>query len=572
MDFLNKAYGQVVDLFKSMTPAARLTTGLLVAVIGISLLFLFRQHAESADEVLFPGRTLTGDEIASMTAAFAQDNLNGWDAAGNQLRVPHSKRHIYLAALAKYNAVPQGSGAAMEKALTQQGLWENRKVGEQRTRLALQKELEYTIRAFPGIESASVKIEEIMDNTVFPRQQKKRAAVAIKASGTVPLDATQIRMIRDWVANGGGVDQSDVVIADTNARRSYQGPPKDGELSGDQNVFFDTQRRYEQEFKQKIVDKLSVYPNTNVEVYVQLDQTLGDRTTQLKYDEKPTPLKTRTESTDEKSTTSPSAGRPGVETNIRSNGALAVSSTPETENTVTGSIEETENTVGVTHQVTSKPGLTPLEVHAAIGIPKSYFKQVWRQEHPTPGGAEPTEPTPDDLQAIETRVISEIETQVIQLIPKAPPGVDTFPRVKVTSYTDIPLPEPPMPGLAATAGAWFASNWQTLAMLGVGLFGVVFLRGMIQSAQGPPSGTVESNRDDVRQMAEPTPRQGEKEDEEEDSDSVNNSLRGRFHTSGRSLRDELTELVREDPDGAASVLQNWITEADTAGQRQTAKV
>ncbi len=574
MDFLNKAYGQVADLFKSMTPAARLTTGLLVAVIGISLLFLFRQHTESADEVLFSGRTLTGDEIASMTAAFAQDDLNGWDALGNQLRVPHNKRHVYLAALVKYNALPQGAGAATEKALSEQGLWENRKIGEQRSRLALEKDLGFTIRELPGIAAASVKIEEIMNNTPFPPRPKRRAAVMVKASGTASLDASQIRMIRDWVANGGGIDRSDVVILDTNAGRSYDGPPKDGEISGDHNVYADTQRRYEQEFKQKIVDKLSVYPNTNVEVYVELDQTLEDRTTQLKYDEKPTPLKTRTSSTDEKSTTSPSVGRPGVETNIRSNGALALSNSPETEDTLTKTVEETESTSGVTHQVTSKTGLAPKRVDVSIGIPRSYFKQVWKQQHPTPDGTEATEPTLAELDEIEERVTGEIERAVVQIIPKAPPGEDSFPRVEVIPYTDLPTPEPPMPGFVVTVGSWFASNWQTIGMFGVGLFGVVFLRGMIQSAQGPPAGTVEMNRDNVRQMAELTPsnEDREQEDEDEDSDALSNSLRGRFHTSGRSLRDELTELVREDPDGAASVLQNWITEADTSTQRQPARV
>jgi flagellar M-ring protein FliF len=574
MDFLNKAYGQVADLFRSMTPAARLTTGLLAAVIGISLLFLFRQQTDTANELIFGGRTLTDVEIADMSAALSQEDLNGWETEGNQMRVPRGQRHIYIAALAKNNALPQGSGSETEKMFAAHNLWENRKMGEERVRYAKEKELAFTIRKFPGIESASVSIHEIMSDGFRPRKQV-RAAVAVKASGNAPLDANQVRMIRDVVAFGGGIDRSDVVIADTNAGRSYDGPPKDGAISGDQNVYADTQRRYEQDFKQKIVDKLSVYPNTNVEVYVELDQTLEDRTTQLKYDEKPTLLKSRTASTDEKSTTSPNAGRPGVEPNIGSNRAIAVSSTPETENTVTESVEETENATGVTQHVTRKSPLAPLLVTASIGIPRSYFKQVWKQQNPTPDGTEPTEPTPTELQAIETQVITEIEQQVVRLIPPAPPGVDTFPRVKVTPYTDLPMPEPPVPSLAETAGAWFASNWQTLAMLGVGLFGVVFLRGMIQSSQGSAMGAVETKTDDARYPAELTPgNEDSKDNKDEDDDGVvfSNSLRGRFQASGRSLRDELTELVREDPDGAASVLQNWITEADTVAQRQPARV
>ena len=59
---------------------------------------------------------------------------------------------------------------------------------------------------------------------------------------------------------------------------------------------------------------------------------------------------------------------------------------------------------------------------------------------------------------------------------------------------------------------------------------------------------------DVQRMA----NLNDDDSDEEDDDELN-SLR--FSSSGRSLRDELTELVREDPDAAASVLQNWISEA-----------
>ena len=41
MDFLNKAFAQLSDLFRSMTPGARLTAGLLLVVVIVSLGYLF---------------------------------------------------------------------------------------------------------------------------------------------------------------------------------------------------------------------------------------------------------------------------------------------------------------------------------------------------------------------------------------------------------------------------------------------------------------------------------------------------------------------------------------------------
>jgi flagellar biosynthesis/type III secretory pathway M-ring protein FliF/YscJ len=51
------------------------------------------------------------------------------------------------------------------------------------------------------------------------------------------------------------------------------------------------------------------------------------------------------------------------------------------------------------------------------------------------------------------------------------------------------------------------------------------------------------------------------DDEGGDEQDAGNSLRARFQHSGRSLRDELSELIKEDPDAAANVLQNWIGDA-----------
>lgn len=559
MDFLNKAYGQVSDLFKSMTPAARLTTGLLVAAICISLLFLFRQQTESADELLFGGRTLTNEEIANMSAALAQAGLNGWDTTGNMLRVPRGQRHTYIAALVENNALPQDSGSAWEKMFSDHSPFENRKMGELRTRVALQKDLEFTIREFTGIVAAHVKIEEVTNDAAFPARPKRRASVSVKAAGTQSLDANQIRMIRDVVAFGGGIDRSEVVIADVNGSRSYEGPPKDGELSGIQNAYADTQHRYEQEFTHKVVEQLSMIPDAKVTVYVELEQTLEDRTTQIKYDEKPTPLKVRTTSTDERSVTLSPGARPGAEANGVGNRSVAVNNNPESESTLTASVEEAENTSGVTQHITTKPGLVPKSVMVSVRVPKSYFKQVWKQQNPTPDGEEPATPTSADLQALEAQEIASIQDAITPLIPKAPPGEDSFPRVRVTVYTDLPMSDPPAPSLVATSGAWFASNWQTIAMLGVALFGVVFLRGMIQSAQDSAITAGDSMSESGQRIAELTP--GDEDDADHENVDLDNSLRGRFQSSGRTLREELTELVRDDPDAAASVLQTWITEA-----------
>ena len=64
MDFLKRGLGQVADLFETMTPAARLTTGMLLAVLVVSFVYLFRQNVEGEGMFLFDGIDLNGAEIS----------------------------------------------------------------------------------------------------------------------------------------------------------------------------------------------------------------------------------------------------------------------------------------------------------------------------------------------------------------------------------------------------------------------------------------------------------------------------------------------------------------------------
>src|SRR5690348_9182143 len=106
MDFLNKAYSQITDLFRSMTPAARLTAGLLAAVIVLGLAFLFRFQSQSMDGYLLEGRPFMAGELTAVQRALSEANLNDWALDGNRIKIPAGQKAVYIAALAENNALP----------------------------------------------------------------------------------------------------------------------------------------------------------------------------------------------------------------------------------------------------------------------------------------------------------------------------------------------------------------------------------------------------------------------------------------------------------------------------------
>ncbi len=92
MDFLNKAYGQLGELFKGMTPGSRITAGMLLIMIVVSLTYLFVFQANTADKFLFDGREFAQSELSAMEEAFAVANLSDYDIVGDQVRIPGASR------------------------------------------------------------------------------------------------------------------------------------------------------------------------------------------------------------------------------------------------------------------------------------------------------------------------------------------------------------------------------------------------------------------------------------------------------------------------------------------------
>ena len=100
MDFVNKAFAQLVELFRSLTPGTRVAVGLLLAVIVVSLVYLFQYQVSSGDEFLLDGRPFSGSELTAIEAAFAKASLGKSTIVGNKIRIPRGQKELYLAALA----------------------------------------------------------------------------------------------------------------------------------------------------------------------------------------------------------------------------------------------------------------------------------------------------------------------------------------------------------------------------------------------------------------------------------------------------------------------------------------
>src|SRR5262245_30071138 len=117
MDTFNKAYGQLLDLMRSMTPGARVTSALLLVVIAVSLGWLVQGNVAENETFLMGGQTFSPSQLRDMQAAFGKAGLEA-HVEGAQVRVPRGQESKYMAALAEAQALPVEFGDYLSKAVT----------------------------------------------------------------------------------------------------------------------------------------------------------------------------------------------------------------------------------------------------------------------------------------------------------------------------------------------------------------------------------------------------------------------------------------------------------------------
>jgi flagellar M-ring protein FliF len=551
MDFLNQAYAQVVDLFRSMTPGARLTAGLLFVVVVVSLGYLFTHESVPSSDLMH-GVPVSASQLPAMESAFGKAKLSGYKIDGTRILVPRGQEAVYMAALAEGKALPVDFSNVMDEELNNSNGFGNAFVSakdkEQRRKGFIEKKLSLAVSAMPDVEGATV----IYDTDIkpgFSREKIITASVFVKPKGSTQLDAEKVSKIRYFVAGAiAGLKPEGVTVSDLNGRTWYGNPENGG--GADDNIYVSTKRTYEQDLRAKILNALSFIPNVTVEPTVTLDNKKNSRTREVKNDPKTVPVRESTTSTTRSQDSAGPAGRPGI-----------ASQQPNTAQTLTtnsgGSREEEEQSKNEILSVTSGSvietetvGLTPKLAKVSVGIPVSYFKKVWQERNLPKEGEEQKVPDQVALDQVRTEESAKIQKHVAQLLPPAEGVTDPTELVTVTTFQEIPGKEIPAPSTAQSAVAWLGEYWNVLGMIGVALISLMMLRSLVRSAPSMP---------ETRSM--PKIVNMATQEEAGPEPTAANAPRLKRFTSGPSLRDELSEMVKEDPDMAANILRGWITNA-----------
>ena len=557
MDFVNKAYAQIADLFRSMTPGTRIAAGLLLAVVVISLIYLFQYQAAGGDEYLLDGRPFSSSEMTAIETAFAQAGLKQSTIVGSRIRIPRGKKDVYLAALAESSALPADFSKYLDEAVASDSPFASSRSLELKRWNAKQKELALIISRIRGIQTATVQYDEETKHGLS-RTKHKTAMVAVQSEGG-SLDSDQIKAIKNVIASAyAGMDRQNITITDMTSGLSFGGALGPGGLSEDDSLYASHKQRYERDWKSKIVDQLSMIPGVVVGVNVELSPQTKKTTQTVKIDAKPVTISTSEFEKDSSTQPANPAGRPGAAPNGVGNQPVAVTTTTSgAETQANERRSEAQSVPGHEHVLEENAPLLPVSASAAIEVPASYYTRVWKVRNPAAAGQPEKAPDQVEITKIQLETKAWIEETVRNLLPKVEQGTNPYPHITVATYTDFPSTVAAEPTTMAQASTWFADNWRTLTMVAVGLVCLAILRSMVRStaAAGPaaPVAAAVETGPRIAQVEEPL---------DDDSPEPAAALRRRFKSGdGTDLKAELRELVKENPDAAATILKSWIGEA-----------
>lgn len=559
MDFLNKAYAQFAELFRSMTPAARATTALLLAAVVVAGGYLFNHQMSGGNVYLLDGQHFSSEELKAMEAAFGAGRLEGYTVEGGRVRVPSGQKAKYMAAMADAGAMPASFGSHLLEAVNKPGPFTSTPQQKAMMKIALQMELSAIISAMPGIERAKV-LYDSQKKRGLRSEETTTASVSVKPVGAMPLSPEQVPKIRYLVAGAiAGLDPRQVAVVDVNGRTwGAGGASADADAMDD--PFVQRMKTYEELFEGRIREAIAYIPGVIVKANVELNQELHRREQRNHVDPKlvaPTMIKDETETTQSES--GGPTGQPGYQAQQRPNAPANLAHGPKsTHNDKDRSSSVQQNAVSTDQTTTEYASLTPKRVTVTVGIPSSFYEKIWREQNPAPAG-QPAPPL--DKKALETIELAEtkkVQIAVTNLIPQVDATADPSPLVTVNTYHPLAQPEIPAMPTSEVAISWLAGHWSTLGMLGLAFFSLLMVRSLVRA--GPPATaatdlpvTPAAAVATAAPAAEPSDDQKAAAGEQKDK-----TKRKRRLGSGQSLREELADLVREDPDTAANILRTWI--------------
>ncbi len=461
MDFVNKLTEQLRDIFMSMTAGARLTAALLIAVVVVSVGFLFKQSTAGPNELLF-SEIVSGKQLAQMEAAIAAKKLDNFEVRGSHIYVPRGQRALYIAAVAEGNALPTDATKLMFDALEGGSVFDSSEQKKARIKAARESQLNFVIGQMSWVDNSTVIFEERSERGLYSKP-KVSASVSVLPLAGQELTPDRARSLQQLVAGSHpDMQVGDVTITNLGDSTLFGGGAS-GQVGAEDfdSEYYQTRVRYERYVRDQISANLSHIPGVNVQVSATLDATL-ERSRRLVKPETPG-VAYRVQEEIDKSSQQRAANGGRVGQVAQGPQRTGVQPAEESKDISTTNITKTQedSIVGQSEESTIDASLVPKEVWASVAVPNSYVLQLYKDQEERETGKIPDKIDALKVEGVRTKVLESVQQIVQPLLPQLAAGRDDMSQVKVVFVDSVKPAELPPPSLPSNAFAWTWRVWQS---------------------------------------------------------------------------------------------------------------
>ncbi|MGJ8636214.1 MAG: hypothetical protein ACSHX5_05180 [Phycisphaerales bacterium] len=568
MDQLRKLFGNAGSYVGQMTASQKLLIASL-AVIAAMTMFLVSQYAAKPTLVdLMDG---TGDTTALSSLRAAGINAQLVDGS---IKVPPSQQTGAVAVLAQNGQLPGDTTLMFGNLINSQDWKASKEQHRQQRTIALQNELARIIGQFRFINSASVILDIPQSSGLGRAVRTPSASITMFSSGGAPLGQETVDAAAGMVMGAvSGLDAKHIQVIDGTTGQPRIVSSADARLS---SKYTDQARAVEEGKKQQIQSMLGHIPGVIISVSAMVDVKRVDSSEMsfAKVDEGSVSLVRSTGSAED---TMQQASR-GAEPGVRSNQTASINTGSAVGNSSNSAVtdKEYDNQFGYIKKQTIDHRGMPTHMQASIIVPEEYIREMlMKSQEAAEDGAEPTPVTEEDIRerfegmdgnsGFKSLIVKQVtphlmgmnpDGSVIQgevVVSMAPIG-DAYNRIGQVQSAGF------MGSLVGGGGgnSMLLGNGNLIETILVGILAGVSVLMMLLMIK-------RSSQDIKLPSAEelvglPPQLEGA-------SDLIGEADEGEAAMTGievedamveiQQLREQVTELISSDPEGAASLVERW---------------
>lgn len=569
MDQLRKIFGNAGSYVNKMTASQKLLIASL-AVIAAMTMFLVSQYAAKPTLVDLMDGTGDSTALASLRAAGIDAQL-----VDGSIKVPPSQQSGAVAVLAQNGQLPGDTTLMFGNLINSQDWKASKEQHRQQRTIALQNELARIIGQFRFVNNASVILDIPQSSGLGRAVRVPTASITMFSTGGAPLGQDTVDAAAGMVMGAvSGLQAKNIQVVDGTTGQPRIVSSADARLS---SKYADQSRIVEDSKKHQIQTMLGHIPGIIISVSAMVDIKRVD-SSEIAYSKVDEGTVSAVRSTGSTEDTMQQASR-GAEAGVRSNQTASINTGSAVGNTSNSAVasKEYDNQFGYIKKQTIDPRGMPTHMQASIIVPEEYIRDLlMKAQEGAEDGAEPTPVSAEDIRerfegmdgnsGFKSMIIKQVtphlrgqgpDGSVIQgevVVSMAPLG-DAYNRIGQVQSAGF---MGSLMGNNSGGGSLLLGNGNLVETILVGILAGVSVLMMLlmikRSSQDIKLPTAEEL------VGLPPQLEGA-------SDLIGEADEGEAAMTGievedtmvelQQLREQVSELITSDPEGAASLVERW---------------